>query len=93
MTMPSGSRGGHVLGRMHGDVDRAGKQRLVDLLGEQAFAAGLDQRPVGDAVAGGTDGDDQDRCRPATDSAAASRARVSWAWASASGLPRVPMRI
>ena len=40
---------------MHREIDRAGRQRLLDLLGEQALAAGLRQRPVLDAVAGGAD--------------------------------------
>ena len=39
---------------MHGEIDRAGQQRLVDLLGEQALAAEIAQRS-GDAVAGGGD--------------------------------------
>ena len=51
----------HVLGGMHGDVDAAGEQRLLDLLGEQALAAGLRQRPVLDAVAAGRDHHDLER--------------------------------
>ena len=47
----------HVLHRMHGEVDVAGEQRLLQLLGEQPLAAGLDQRPVGDPVAGRLDDD------------------------------------
>ena len=43
---------------MHGEVDLAGQQRLLDLLGEKALAAGLGERPVLDAVAGGLDGAD-----------------------------------
>ena len=45
---------------MHREIDRAGEQRLLDLLGEQALAAGLRQRPVLDAVAGGADHLDRD---------------------------------
>ena len=52
---PSGSTRRHVLRGMHGDVDAAGKQRFLDLLGEQALAAGFRQRPVLDAVAAGRD--------------------------------------
>ena len=37
---------------------RAGEQRFLDLLGEQALAAGFRQRPVLDAVAAGRDDDD-----------------------------------
>ena len=48
---PVRQHGRHVLGRMHREIDRAGEQRLLDLLGEQALAAGLRQRPVLDAVA------------------------------------------
>ena len=44
-----------VLGRMDRGVDRAGEKRDVDLLGEQALAAGLGQRPVLDAIATGAD--------------------------------------
>ena len=40
---------------MHGEVDGAGDERLLDLLGEQALAAGLRQRPVADDVAAGAD--------------------------------------
>ena len=47
--------GRHVLHGMHGEVDLAGQQRLLDLLGEKALAAGLRQRPVLDAVAGRRD--------------------------------------
>ena len=39
---------------------RPRQQRLLDLLDEQALAAGLGQRPVLDRVAGGPDGDDLD---------------------------------
>ena len=77
---------------MHREVDRAGGQRLLDLLGEQALAADLRQRPVLDRVAGGADGPELDalgrkpmRARPAA-------ARTMAACASASGLPRVPIR-
>ena len=40
---------------MHRQVDRTGDKRVLDLLGEQALAAGLRQRPVLDAVAAGAD--------------------------------------
>jgi hypothetical protein len=40
---------------MHGDVDAAGDERFLDLLGEQALAAGFGERPVLDAVAAGRD--------------------------------------
>src|SRR5262244_601898 len=40
---------------MHGEVDGAGAERLLDLLGEEALAAGLGQRPVADDVAAGAD--------------------------------------
>ena len=52
---PVRQEGRHVLGRMHREVDAALEQRLLDLLGEQALAAGLGQRPVLDPVAGGAD--------------------------------------
>jgi hypothetical protein len=62
----------HVLGRMHREVDIAGCERLLDLLGEEALAAEFRQRPVADGVAGGPDGADLDplgrkpmRCRKA----------------------------
>ncbi len=46
-----GQHGRQVLHRMDGEIDRAGKKRLVDLLGEQTLAAELAERPVLDAVA------------------------------------------
>ena len=46
---------GHVLGGVHGDVDAPVEQRLLDLLGEEALAAGFRKRPVLDAVATGRD--------------------------------------
>jgi hypothetical protein len=48
---------------MHGKVDGAGKQRLLDLLGEQALAAFLGERPVADHVARGADRLERDRLR------------------------------
>ena len=36
---------------MNGEIDRARQKRLVDLLGEQALAAEIAQRLVGDAIA------------------------------------------
>ncbi len=47
---------------MHGNVDGAGQQRLLDLFREQALAADLLQRPVGSdqgaVIAGGLDDHD-----------------------------------
>src|SRR5438132_4554160 len=40
---------------MHRQIDGAGDERLLDLLREQALAAGLGQRPVADHVAAGAD--------------------------------------
>ena len=45
---------------MDGDVEPAAGQRRLDLLGEQALAPHLGQRPILDAVAGRGDGDDVD---------------------------------
>ena len=56
--------GRHVLHGMHGDVDLARQQRLLDLLGEKALAAGVGERPVLDAVAGGLDGANLERMPP-----------------------------
>ena len=58
---PGRQHGRHVLGRMHGEIDAAVEQRFLDLLGEQALAADLRQRPVLDGVAGGADDDELDR--------------------------------
>ena len=70
---PVRQHGRHVLRRMHREVDRAGGERLLDLLGEQALAADLGERPVLDRVAGGAD-DRGPRCaRPARRAAAARR--------------------
>ena len=40
---------------MHGEVDGASQQRLLDFLGEQPFASGFGQRPVLNHVAGRAD--------------------------------------
>jgi hypothetical protein len=45
--------GGKVFRRVHGAVDRAVDQRLIQLLGEKALAARFAQRAVLDRVAGG----------------------------------------
>lgn len=47
--------GRQVLHRMHGHINIAAQQRLVDLFGEQALAAELTQRLVLDAIAGSGD--------------------------------------
>ena len=52
--------GGHVLRRMHREVDGAAEQRVLDLLGEQPLAAEVVERPVLDDVAGGADDLDLD---------------------------------
>ena len=61
---------------------RLRQQRFLDLLDEQALAAGLGQRPVLDGIARGLDGDDLDGVRaPAsagTAAASASRTRPAW---------------
>ena len=46
---------------MHGEIDAAVEQRLLDLLGEQALAAHFRQRPVLDGIARGADDDEFDR--------------------------------
>ena len=51
MTSPVGQGGRHVLHRVDGEVERALEQSGLDLLGEQALAADLGQRPVLDPVA------------------------------------------
>ena len=43
---------GQVLGRMRRRVDRAGEERGVDFLGEQALAAGLGERTILDPITG-----------------------------------------
>ena len=45
---------------MHGHVDAAVGELRLDLLGKQPLAANLGERPVGDAVALGTDNNDFD---------------------------------
>ena len=62
-----------------GKVDPAVEQGLLDLLGEEALAAGVGERPVLDHVTGGADGLDLDRVgRPAVrgGEAVAHRARL-----------------
>ena len=58
---PGRQRRRHVLHAVHGDIDAPRQQRLLDLLDEQALAAGFGQRPVLDRVAGGPDHHDLDR--------------------------------
>ena len=65
---PGRQKGRKVFRRMHGDIDGAGEQSLLDFLGEQTFAADLRQRPlldrlVLDLVAGGADDLDSDGLR------------------------------
>ena len=52
--------GRHVLRRMHRNVDSSIQQGLLDLLGEQAFAALLRQWPILDRVPGCTNDDELD---------------------------------
>ena len=78
---------------MHGDIDAPGQQGFVDFLGEQSLAADLRQGAVEHlspvvlmttmAVAPG---------RGEVGMGGREAPCTSWAWASASGLPRVPMR-
>ena len=51
---------GHVLGRMDGDVDPPGEQRLLDLLDEHAARADLAERLRPVFVARGRDRDERD---------------------------------
>jgi hypothetical protein len=53
-----GQRRRHVLHRVHGDVGRAGVERLLELLDEEALPAGSREAPVLDAVALGHDRDE-----------------------------------
>ena len=53
--------GRHVLGRVNREIDPAVDQRLLDLLGEQAFAAEIGERPVAHEIARGADDHDLDR--------------------------------
>jgi hypothetical protein len=76
---------------MHGDVDLARQQVLLDLLGEQALAADLLQRAVLDLSSPVVLMTTISNASSGRSKAAISRARVSWAWASASGEPRVPI--
>ena len=82
----------HVLRGMHREIDAAVDQRLLDLLGEQPLAAGLRQRPVLNPVARWC-GSPRSRSVPDRGRAPSPAAsRTIPACASASGLPRVPIR-
>ena len=48
---------------MHGQIDGAGKERVLDLLSKQPLATGLRKRPVLDRIARGADGFDFDPLR------------------------------
>ena len=78
---------GHVLRRVHGDVDPPVEQRLLELLDEDAAVADLAERAAAVAVAGGRDRDERDLAPGRASSSAASAACVS-----ASRLPREPSR-
>src|SRR5579862_6116891 len=58
---PRRQRGRHVFHRMDGEIDAAVFQGLLELLGEEALAADLGERPVGHLIAGGADDDGLDR--------------------------------
>jgi len=45
----------HVFGRMYRSVYAPGQQRLLDLLGEQAFAAYFRERPVANEISSRAD--------------------------------------
>ena len=62
---PLGLKDGHVLHGMHGDVDRARQQVLLDLAGEEALAADLAQGTVLNGVSGGLDDNDLGKRLPA----------------------------
>ena len=87
-----GQRRRHVLHGMHGEIDRAVEQRLLDLLGEQPLAARFAQRPVLDAVAGRFDDDDLESMPRHGHARRRDAAARHAAWARASAEPRVPMR-
>ena len=75
----------HILGRMHGNVDCPGKQRLFNFLGEKPLAANFRQRPVLYPVAAGRNHHDF-KCR-------FGQTDVPWTGAGASHWPdRVPRR-
>ena len=57
----AGKEGRHVLGRMHGEIDAARRERLLDLLDEEPLAAQFGECPVLDLVARRADDHDLDR--------------------------------
>ena len=81
-------RGGHVLRRVHGDVDAALEQRLLELLDEDPAGADLAERARAVAVARRRDRHERDLDAPTARNASAARS----AWVSASLLPREPTR-
>ena len=84
----------HVLHAVDRGIDALRQQRLLDLLDEQALAAGLGQRPVLDGIARGPDGR-RSRWRPAPPAPAPprpARRAPGRPGSSASLLPRVPSR-
>ena len=81
-----------VLQAVHGEVDPAVQQRLVDLLGEQPLAADLRQRPVLHRVAGGADDVLLEHVRSRSTGQNAQRVENRRVCISASGEPRVPTR-
>ena len=76
---PSRELGGHVLGRVHGEVDVAAQERLVELLDPAALVLG-----------GGAPRRGRPSVAIGTSSAPPSAPATAPAWASASALPRVP---
>ena len=51
---------GDILEAVDSEIDFVSEEGLFEFLGEEAFAAGFVERAVGDAVAGGFDGDEFD---------------------------------
>ncbi len=85
---PGGIARGHVLRRVHRNVDPPGEQRLLDLLDEHPALADLAEGALAVAVPGGRDGDERDLDVVS----AAERLAARSACASASLEPREPMR-
>ena len=90
MTRPSGRTAGMVLAAVHGEVDLAAQQRVLDFLHEQPLAADFRERRFLQPIA--RRGDDDDAAGPPAGGGDARGDRRRLA-TGASLLPRVPMRV
>jgi hypothetical protein len=89
---PVGQERRHVLGGMHGEIECAVEESCSSISSVNRPLPPISrERTIGDAIAGRLESSTISNIASGRPWAAIRRDRVSWAWASASGLPRVPI--